>query len=71
VDLFSGESLDFHVHGLGWLVSAFLLAGQSPYMHAFIGPTLCATSVGITARVLQDMNQLRTRDQDHFGRRRD
>jgi Kef-type K+ transport system membrane component KefB len=48
--------------GLGWLVSAFLLAGQSPYMHAFIGATLCATSVGITARVLQDMNQLRSRE---------
>ena len=48
--------------GLGWWVSAFLLTGQSPYMHAFIGATLCATSVGITARVLQDMNKLRTRE---------
>ena len=48
--------------GLGWLVSSFFLAGQSPYTHAFIGATLCATSVGITARVLQDMNKLRTRE---------
>ena len=48
--------------GLGWLVSSFLLAEQSPYTHAFIGATLCATSVGITARVLQDMNKLRSRE---------
>jgi Kef-type K+ transport system membrane component KefB len=48
--------------GLGWLVSFFLLAERSPYMHAFIGATLCATSVGITARVLQDMNKLRSRE---------
>jgi len=46
--------------GLGWWVSAFLLTGQSPYLYAFIGATLCATSVGITARVLQDMNKLRS-----------
>jgi Kef-type K+ transport system membrane component KefB len=48
--------------GLGWLVSSLLLAGQSPYTHAFIGATLCATSVGITARVLQDLNKLKTRE---------
>lgn len=48
--------------GLGWLVSSLLLAGHSPYTHAFIGATLCATSVGITARVLQDMNKLKTRE---------
>jgi Na+:H+ antiporter len=48
--------------GLGWLVSSVLLAEQSPYTHAFIGATLCATSVGITARVLQDMNKLRSRE---------
>jgi len=47
---------------LGWGVSAFLLAEQSPYVHAFIGATLCATSVGITARVLQDLKKTRTRE---------
>ncbi|MGH7783380.1 MAG: cation:proton antiporter [Candidatus Binatia bacterium] len=48
--------------GLGWLVSSFLLPEHSPYVHAFVGATLCATSVGITARVLQDMNKLKTRE---------
>jgi Kef-type K+ transport system membrane component KefB len=41
--------------GLGWLVSAWLLPDASSYVHAFVGATLCATSVGITARVLQDL----------------
>jgi Kef-type K+ transport system membrane component KefB len=41
--------------GLGWLVGAWLLPGASSYVHAFIGATLCATSVGITARVLKDL----------------
>jgi Kef-type K+ transport system membrane component KefB len=41
--------------GLGWLVGAWLLPDASGYVHAFIGATLCATSVGITARVLQDL----------------
>ena len=41
--------------GLGWLAGAVLLPGHSPYVHAFLGATLCATSVGITARVLQDL----------------
>jgi Kef-type K+ transport system membrane component KefB len=40
---------------LGWGVGAWLLPGHSPYVHAFLGATLCATSVGITARVLQDL----------------
>ena len=40
---------------LGWLAGAWLLPDTSVYVHAFIGATLCATSVGITARVLQDI----------------
>ena len=40
---------------LGWLVGAWLVPGHSWQTHAFLGATLCATSVGITARVLQDI----------------
>jgi Kef-type K+ transport system membrane component KefB len=47
---------------LGWGVSAWLLPGSSPYVHAFIGATLCATSVGITARVFQDLRASRTQE---------
>src|SRR6267154_2045232 len=42
---------------LGWGVGALLLPGSSPYVHAFLGATLTATSVGITARVLKDLGQ--------------
>jgi Kef-type K+ transport system membrane component KefB len=45
---------------LGWLVGAWLLPDASGYVHAFLGATLCATSVGITARVLQDLRQAQT-----------
>ena len=45
---------------LGWAVSTWLLPSASPYVHAFIGATLTATSVGITARVLQDLGASRT-----------
>src|SRR3990172_8463494 len=48
--------------GLGWLTSAILLPGHSVYVHIFIGATLCATSVGITARVLQDIHKIRTHE---------
>jgi len=48
--------------GLGWLVSSLLLPEQSAYVHAFIGATLCATSVGITARVLKESDRLKTRE---------
>jgi Kef-type K+ transport system membrane component KefB len=48
--------------GLGWLVSVLLLPDRSYYVHTFIGATLCATSVGITARVLQDIDATRTRE---------
>ncbi|MBI5420288.1 MAG: cation:proton antiporter [Deltaproteobacteria bacterium] len=48
--------------GLGWLVGAWLLPGESAYVHAFLGATLCATSVGITARVLQDIGKSREKE---------
>ncbi len=37
---------------LGWGVSALFMPESSIYVHVFIGATLTATSVGITARVL-------------------
>jgi Kef-type K+ transport system membrane component KefB len=46
--------------GLGWATSAWLLPGHSVYVHAFVGATLCATSVGITARVFKDLGRLQT-----------
>lgn len=45
---------------LGWGVGAWLLPGASAYVHAFLGAALSATSVGITARVLEDLGQART-----------
>jgi Kef-type K+ transport system membrane component KefB len=45
---------------LGWGVGAVLVPEAGPLVHAFLGATLCATSVGITARVLQDLGRSRT-----------
>jgi Kef-type K+ transport system membrane component KefB len=42
---------------LGWLSAMWLLPTHSVYVHIFIGATLTATSVGITARVLQDLGK--------------
>lgn len=42
---------------LGWGVSAWFLPQASALVHVFIGATLCATSVGITARVLKDLGK--------------
>jgi Kef-type K+ transport system membrane component KefB len=42
---------------LGWGVGAWLLPEEGPYVHAFLGATLTATSVGITARVLKDLGR--------------
>ena len=47
---------------IGWGVGAWLLPDQSLYVHAFLGATLSATSVGITARVLKDLNRSQTRE---------
>lgn len=41
---------------LGWGVGAWLLPEESVHVHAFLGATLTATSVGITARVLKDLD---------------
>jgi Kef-type K+ transport system membrane component KefB len=46
---------------LGWGVAAYFIPGEAQLAHIFIGATLCATSVGITARVLKDMGKLDTR----------
>src|SRR5512138_3819999 len=45
---------------LGWGVSAWLLPSHSVYVHVFVGATLTATSVGITARVLRDLGRSST-----------
>lgn len=45
---------------LGWGVSQFFFPQRPVYVHIFIGATLCATSVGITARVLQELNKVNT-----------
>lgn len=47
---------------LGWGVSAWLLPQAETLAHLFIGATLCATSVGITARVLKDLGKTSTRE---------
>lgn len=45
---------------LGWAVSVWLLPDADVYVHSFLGATLTATSVGITARVLQDIGKSQT-----------
>jgi Kef-type K+ transport system membrane component KefB len=47
---------------LGWAVSAYFIPGDATLAHIFIGATLCATSVGITARVFKDLGKLTTRE---------
>jgi Kef-type K+ transport system membrane component KefB len=47
---------------LGWGVAAYFLPAEPTLGHVFIGATLCATSVGITARVLRDTGRLQTRE---------
>ena len=42
---------------LGWGVAAWLLPGSPQAAHIFVGATLSATSVGITARVLKDLGK--------------
>ncbi len=46
--------------GLGWLVSAYFLPHEGQLVHAFVGAVLCATSVGITARVLKDSGNIQS-----------
>ncbi len=42
---------------LGFAVSAWFYPGHGALAHWFVGATLCATSVGITARVLADLKR--------------
>jgi Kef-type K+ transport system membrane component KefB len=42
---------------LGYFCSAWFFPSHHPLMHWFVGATLCATSVGITARVLKDLGR--------------
>lgn len=47
---------------LGFGVAYFLIPGSSYKSALFIAATLSATSIGITARVLSEINQLKTRE---------
>lgn len=47
---------------LGYLVSSQLLPDASWLTHLFVGGTLTATSVGITARVLKDLGKANTKE---------
>jgi len=47
---------------LGWGIAAVFLPGESVYAHVFIGAALCATSVGITARVLKDLGKIHLKE---------
>jgi len=45
---------------LGYLAGRWLLPASHPFVPLFLGASLCATSVGITARVLKDMDRVQT-----------
>jgi Kef-type K+ transport system membrane component KefB len=45
---------------LGWVTGRWLLPEESWHVHLFLGAMLCATSVGITARVLKDLGKSQT-----------
>ena len=47
---------------LGWGVGIWFLPDANPLVHLFIGATLTATSVGITARVLKDIGKINTKE---------
>lgn len=47
---------------LGTGVSWLFFPDESIYLHIFAGAVLCATSVGITARVLSDIGQLKAKE---------
>ena len=47
---------------LGYGVSMWFLPEAAWYVHTFVGATLAATSVGITARVLKDMRKMDTKE---------
>jgi len=47
---------------MGWAVAAVFLPEASGVVHLFVGAAITATSVGITARVLKDMDASRTQE---------
>ncbi len=47
---------------LGYWVSSIFLPASTWYVHLFVGATLTATSVGITARVLKDLGRMSARE---------
>ena len=47
---------------LGWGVGIWFLPEADTLVHVFIGATLTATSVGITARVLKDIGKINTKE---------
>jgi Kef-type K+ transport system membrane component KefB len=47
---------------LGWGAAAWLLPDSPTIAHVFVGATLSATSVGITARVLKDLGVMQRRE---------
>jgi Kef-type K+ transport system membrane component KefB len=47
---------------LGWAVGVWLLPNESVFVHAFLGAASSATSVGITARVMKDLNFSRSKE---------
>jgi Kef-type K+ transport system membrane component KefB len=47
---------------LGFWVTRMFFPDHNPLANWFVGATLCATSVGITARVLKDINRITSRE---------
>ncbi|MHC4268472.1 MAG: cation:proton antiporter [Planctomycetota bacterium] len=45
---------------LGYFTSSYFFPDAGASVHLFVGATLCATSVGIKARVLKDLGKLQT-----------
>ncbi len=48
--------------GLGYLVGYFLLPDASIYTRLFLAITMCATSVGVTVRVLEELGKLQSKE---------
>src|SRR5882724_4697161 len=47
---------------VGWAVASWLLPDASVEVHVFLGASITATSVGITARVFKDLDRTRTKE---------
>ncbi|MGD0338411.1 MAG: cation:proton antiporter [Bacteroidota bacterium] len=45
---------------LGFFASKYFFSAEPDAVHIFTGAVLCATSVGITARVMKDLNKMHT-----------